>query len=275
MLRDDRESDNTSEKDLNIPALEYKYKKRRRLAVYKLLACILALVVFYYLAWELPRSELRGLFSGLVAVTIVFLFFKVASILQDSWRIVKHGKSYPQHIYEMGSGIAFFENKDMKMCEEMAASGYILTNVTMLGFYKFERALPQECSYSVDISDIRSDADEFSEYLEVFENSGWQYICSSGSIHWFRGPKGAAPIYTNSASLFLKYEKMRRLSLWCVISGILMAAAFFALSRIFPYPVSMMFLFAMGIGVGLALAMSLGVILNHRLIMRIKKLQNS
>ncbi|MCL2566159.1 MAG: DUF2812 domain-containing protein [Defluviitaleaceae bacterium] len=264
MARDNKELD----------SLEYKYKKRRRMAVYKFLASALVLIVFFYLAWLLPRSLPRNLFSGLAGVTIVFLFFKVASILQNSWRIVKHGKSYPQYIYEIGNGLAFFENKDMKMCEEMAAIGYLLTNVTTLGFYKFERALPQECSYSVDISDIKYDAEEFSEYLKIFEGGGWEYICSSGSIHWFRGSKGAVPIYTDNASLALKYEKMRKLSLWCVISGILVAIAFFALSRIFPYPVSLMFLFAMGTGIGLALAMSVGVILNHRLIMRLKKLQN-
>jgi len=258
-----------------LDSLGDRYKKRRRLAVYKFLASVLALVVFYYLAWHLPRSLPRNIFSGLAGVAIVFLFFKVASVLQNSWRIVRHGKSYPQHIYEVGNGLAFFENKDMKMCEEMAASGYLLVTVTPFGFYKFERALPQELSYSVDISEIKPDAEEFSEYLEIFEGGGWEYICSSGSIHWFRGPKGAAPIYTDSASLALKYEKMRKLSLWCVISGILVAAAFFALSRLFPYPVSLMFLFAMGLGIGLALAMSIGVILNHRLIMRLKKLQNS
>jgi len=253
--------------------LEEKFKKRRRLAVYKFLACGAALVLFFYLAWLLPRSVPRGLFSALAGVTIVFIFFELSSVLQNSWRILKHGKSYPRHIYEIGNGLAFSEDKDMRMCEEMAANGYMLEAVSW-GFYKFERSMPAELSYSVDLSQIKKDTEDFDEYLAIFEKAGWSYVCSVSTLHWFRAPKGTTPIYTESNSLALKYERMKKLSLWCVISGIMVAVMFFGLSRLFPYPVSLMFLLAMGLGLGLALAMSVGVALNHRLIVRLKKLQN-
>lgn len=261
--------------NLGVKTLDEKYKRRRKLALYKLFASIAALVVFFYLAWLLPRSVPRGLFSGLAGVAIVFLFFEISSILQNSWRILRHGKSFPKHIYEVGSGLAFFEEKDMKMCEEMAVNGYLLDSVTAWGFYKFERALPGELSYSVDFSDIKKEAENFPDYLEIFESAGWSYVCSLGTFHWFRAPKDTVPIYTDSKSLALKYEKMRRLSVWCVVSGTLVAIVFFSLSRVFPYPVvTLMFLGAMGLGLGLALAMSVGVVLNHRLINRLKRLQN-
>ena len=253
--------------------LEQKYKKRRRMAIYKLLASIIAVMVFFHLAWHVPRAFGFNMFSMLAGASIVFFFFEVWGVLQNSWRILKFGKTYPQYIYEIGQGLAFFEEKDIQMCEEFAASGYRLSSV-FFGLYKFERALPEECDFSVDFTDIKASDADFGEYLASFAKAGWQYTCSCSSLHFFRAPKGNAPMFSNNADLSRKYVKMRNLSTWCVIAGIFTALGSFLFSRIFPYPIYHMFHLLMGLGIGLSLAMSVGVILNQRLIVRHRRLQD-
>ena len=253
--------------------LEQKYKKRRRIAIYKLLASSIVVLVFFYLAWHVPRTFGFNMLSMLAGASIVFFFFEIWGVLQNSWRILRFGKTYPQYIYEIGHGLAFFEEKDIHMCEEMAAHGYRLVSV-VFGLYKFERALPEECDFSVDISDIKADSEDFGEYLENFERSGWAYTCSCSALHYFRAPKGQQPIFSNSANLSRKYIKMRSLSIWCVIAGIFTTLGSFLFSRLFPYPISIMFYLLIGLGIGLSLAMSVGAVLNHRLIIRLKRLQN-
>ena len=252
--------------------LEQKYKKRRRMAIYKLLASIIAVIVFFHLAWHVPRTFGFNMFSMLAGGSIVFFFFEIWGVLQSSWRILRFGKTYPQYIYEIGHGLAFFEEKDIKMCEEFAAHGYRLSSV-IFGLYKFERALPEECDFSVDITDIKATDTDFGDYLEKFAEAGWQYTCSCSALHYFRAPKGQIPMFSDNADLSRKYKKMRSLSVWCVIAGIFTAIGSFLFSRLFPHPISLMFQLLMGVGIGLSLAMSVGVILNQRLIVRLKRLK--
>lgn len=144
--------------------------------------------------------------------------------------------------------------------------GYLLESVTALGFYKFAKGRPSDCSYSVDFSELKKEAEGFDEYLEIFERGGWNYVCSVGALHWFCAPKSTMPIYTDSRNLSQKYERMRRLSIWCAALGVLVAVVFFALARRLPYSA---LLIVFGLGLGLALVMSVGAILNHRLIKRL------
>jgi len=263
------QTNNTDHKNF----FEQRYKKRRRTALYKLLVSAAFVLLFFNLAWYLPRNFERTIFTALAAVSIVFFFFEAWSVLGNSWRTLKFGKSYPQYIYEKGYGLAFFEEKDMQMCKELAAHGYRLLSVSF-GLYKFERALPEECDFFVDFTDIKVNSEGFEEYLEGFENGGWYYVCSTSALHFFRAPKGQPLIFTNSASLNRKHKKMRSLSIYCVIAGLFTALFSLWFAHIFPYPIAVIFRLLLGVGIGLSLAMSVSALLNHRMLVRLRKLQS-
>ena len=252
--------------------LERYYKNRRRAALYKLLVSAVLVLLFFNLAWYLPRNLERNIFSALAAVSVVIFFFESWSVFGNSLRALKFGKSYPPFIYEIGRGLAFFEEKDMQMCENLAAHGYMLVSA-FFGLYKFERALPLECDFLMDISEVKVGDDGFYEYANRFEQGGWTYVCSTSALHFFRAPKNTKRMFTNSPGLGRKYAKMRNLCTWCVIAGAISALFGLFMAQLFPYPIATMFYLLAGIGFGISLAMSVGVVINQRLFKRLKGLQ--
>ena len=248
---------------------ELTYKNRRRVVCGRFLAYALT----YALAWFgvlsfIPWPVLPTIRGLAFVFTLVYLAELLGLLLARG-----------RYIYIMGNGLAFFEGRDLQLCEKMAAGGYTLCHVNNLGFYKFERAQPEDCCYSVDFSDLKSCSEGFNEYLTIFEGGGWQYACSYKTFHYFKAPKGTTPIYTDNAGLQLKHEKMRKISLWCTVIGGVVAVVCFALATtFFTYPASrvvfILLMLAAGAGFGLALAMGWGIILNHRRAVRMRKLQD-
>jgi len=252
--------------------LEQYYKDRSRAALFKLLFSAVLVLLFFNLAWYLPRNFERSIFTALAAVSVVIFFFESWSVFGNSWRALKFGKSYPPHIYEIGRGLAFFEKQDLKMCENLAARGYMLTSV-FFGVYRFERALPAECDFFIDLAEIKAVDEGFSEYIGRFEQAGWHYLCSNSTLHFFRAPKGSVPIFTDSPSLARKYVKVRSLSIWGIIAGLFTALGALFMVQIFPPQLSVMFYLLMGIGFGISLTTSVAALLNHRLIVRLNSLR--
>lgn len=248
------------------------YRKTRRVTAYSLLLCILATAALYALTQHLPIFALRLVVSALMGVAGFFAVIYLIELLS----ILIAG---PRYIWKLGNGLAFSENKDMKMLEQMQAEGYSLCCVNRAGFYKFELSQPEEASYSVDYLHAKPGSEEYAGYIEIFESAGWEHVCSSGDyMHWFKAPKGTTPIYTDNDSLLTKYQKMRKISVWCVVGGGLASILFFALASLFFYPAPftpfIVFMTAGGAAGGFALAMSAGALLNHARISRLKKSHN-
>ena len=254
--------------------LEQYYKDRSRAALYKLLFSAVLVLLFFNLAWYLPRNFERNIFSALAAVSVVIFFFESWSVLGNSWRALKLGKSYPPHIYEIGRGLAFFEKQDTQMCANLAAHGYMLTSV-FFGLYRFERTFPVECDFFIDLAEIRAGDEGFPEYIYRFEQAGWHYLCSNSALHFFRAPKGSETIFTDSPSLLRKYVKMRSLSAWCVVAGLFTAFSALFMLQIFPPELGAAFYLLLGVGLGLSLTMSVFAVLNHRLITRLNSLRRN
>ena len=256
--------------------LAQRFRKNRRAEIRWLLAFIFILAVAFALLWLLPPGAMRpwigGLLGGLIGGGSGLAVFEAINVY-SSWQASRTGKSQPKYLRKLGYGLAFAERKDMEMCEDMAAMGYVLCSVSSLGFYKFERAQPEELSYSVDYVQIKKNSEEFNRYIEIFESGGWTYVCGCDKMHWFRAPRGTTPIYTDNADLAQKYVKMRNLSVWCTVGGGLMAAAAFALTSLlgpFPSWADLLIRIAGGASGGVALAMSVGALLNHLRVLRLR-----
>ena len=246
-------------------------KKRRRKAVSGLLGYGAVAAIAFYLIYFPPfhfPAIIFMILGGTLGGTGIFALIK---LIELPWLI----RSRPRHIYKLGNGLAFSENKDMKLCEEMAAEGYVLTTVNNLGFYKFERAEPEDCVYSVDYTDLTPCAEGFGEYIELFETGGWKHVFSCDGTHWFKAPRGTTPIYTDSASLSEKHAKMRRFSLHVVLGAAPVAAVcFIAAWFVPPLWISNVLLVSGAAVAGLGAAMLWAVVLNHRRVLRLEKRQD-
>ncbi|MBU0935629.1 MAG: DUF2812 domain-containing protein, partial [Spirochaetes bacterium] len=89
--------------------------------------------------------------------------------------------------------------------EEQAAKGWQLETVGWPGIYRFREAQPAKVSYRMDyFSGKDRDA-----WLNLFEEAGWQPVCSCTGYHYFRHPMGSGrEIFTDRSSLLQKYRRL-------------------------------------------------------------------
>ncbi|KAF1296207.1 hypothetical protein BAU15_10500 [Enterococcus sp. JM4C] len=75
--------------------------------------------------------------------------------------------------------------KEEKYLERMAESGWGLVNYNSLGFYRFEKIVPEKRNYRIDYR-LFANKKDYLNYLTLFEDSGWQAVSSNhGSSHHF------------------------------------------------------------------------------------------
>jgi hypothetical protein len=130
----------------------------------------------------------------------------------------------------MGHGLAFEDDKDIVMIQEMASKGWAFEGVT-LAWFRFVQAEPELADFAFDFNPIKAGCDGFGEYLEIFEAGGWQHVWSESWMHLFKAAPGTTPIYTDNTALRERYAQlerfMRKSTLWCaVIAALLWVAGF-------------------------------------------------
>ncbi|MCY9111312.1 DUF2812 domain-containing protein [Bacillus atrophaeus] len=109
-----------------------------------------------------------------------------------------------QKKYMMSEGLAFSEEKDMKKLSDMASKGWVLDSFAFMG-YKLKKAAPRNVTYSIDYRAVAEDS--MDEYLEIFENAGWEHVCSEYTTHIFAAAPGTKPIYSDSSTKIDKYKQ--------------------------------------------------------------------
>ena len=109
--------------------------------------------------------------------------------------------------YVPSGGLLLSEEEDMKTLSKLAKEGWILESFEKLS-YKLRKSEVEDVEYCIDYNEVK---DDWNEYISLFENSEWNYICSYKGWHFFKAPKGTKPIYSDKESLSLKYEKQYKL----------------------------------------------------------------
>lgn len=109
--------------------------------------------------------------------------------------------------YIMNMGLAFDENRAMKKLSQMAQEGWILKKMTLFR-YKLIKAEPKELIYEMDYKELDENKNE---YFEIFENSGWEHMCSFGPVHFFAASPNTMHIYTDKETYLGKYTKSKKL----------------------------------------------------------------
>jgi len=128
---------------------------------------------------------------------------------------------------ESKTRIRFFtvwtEKKEMEWLDRMARDGWALTQVVPF-VYSFQRSAAGSYIHRADFRIGKFDEEE---YLSLFRDAGWEYLCRVGGWYYFRIDANVHPIteiYTDNSS---KAQKYRRL-LWFLLI-VLFHAAYFTL----------------------------------------------
>ncbi len=93
--------------------------------------------------------------------------------------------------------------------ENMSQKGYHLSSVGLPGFYMFSVAEPQNYVYQLDYQSFYKK--DKGEYLQLFQDAGWEHIGEMSAWQYFRKEVKAAEtpeIFTDIESKIAKYKRV-------------------------------------------------------------------
>lgn len=119
--------------------------------------------------------------------------------------------------------IADFKEEE-EWLKEMHRSGWKLTGMTPPCFFYFVRCRPEEVVYQLDFRNRRDGYG--AEYLQMFQDCGWEYVDSCVSYHYFRKPAAQMEeeeeIFSDNASradLLGRIWKWRMMPIFVIFFG--------------------------------------------------------
>jgi hypothetical protein len=101
------------------------------------------------------------------------------------------------------------DEKEEGWLEEMSQTGWHLKYVHLPCVYGFERGEPSRYSYRLDY--MLSNKNKFNEYLQIFQDAGWEYLGEmSNWRYWRKTVLNDEPqeIFTDRESKIKKYQRM-------------------------------------------------------------------
>lgn len=103
---------------------------------------------------------------------------------------------------------AWQDEKEEAWLGEMAQAGWHLQWPVLPGIYTFQAGPPRDDVYRLDF--ITSNKD-FQNYLQLFQDAGWEHLGSFGGWQYFRKTRQgneATEIYTDPESKIQKYRRL-------------------------------------------------------------------
>lgn len=103
---------------------------------------------------------------------------------------------------------AWQDEKEEAWLREMAQQGWHLVSPDFPGFYTFQQEEPRDIVYRLDFITSKIDRDE---YMQLFEDAGWEHVGAMMSWQYFRkeAKAGQDPeIYTDPESKIQKYLRL-------------------------------------------------------------------
>ncbi|OMF91875.1 DUF2812 domain-containing protein [Paenibacillus sp. FSL R7-0273] len=137
---------------------------------------------------------------------------------------MKNNSKQTKHVLTMG--LAFAEEAEMKKLSRLAAQGWLLDRLSPFGFI-VRRGTAHKLDYCLDIRMLQP-AEEH-EYRDLFADSGWNHVCSSGDLHIFSAEPGTVPIHTDRETLYDKYSRVVRQSRTAALIALMLTAVNFIL----------------------------------------------
>lgn len=117
-------------------------------------------------------------------------------------------KKKPRVIKRLKFFLAWQEQKERQWLEEMAQNGWLLSTAAPF-LYTFEEGEPGAYTYQFDFNPLKKS--ERQEYLQLYQDDGWEKAAEVGSWFYFRkkgDSRGSREIYTDPVSLKKKYKRL-------------------------------------------------------------------
>lgn len=129
------------------------------------------------------------------------------------------------------------DDKEEAWLEEMSTSGWHLTAVKLMGRYTFKKGVPRRCIYRLDY--MWMDKKKFADYLQIFQDAGWEYIGEMSNWRYWRKPVAAgetAEIFTDNESKIKKYQRVLAYLVFFLLFLVIMGINLYRIK--IPYPES-------------------------------------
>lgn len=103
---------------------------------------------------------------------------------------------------------AWQDEKEEAWLRKKAQEGWHLSSFVLPCVYRFQRGEPRDIVYRLDFVTSRT---PLPDYLQLFEDAGWEHLGSMMGWQYFRKPASAAganEIYTDPQSKVQKYRRL-------------------------------------------------------------------
>lgn len=99
------------------------------------------------------------------------------------------------------------EDREMEWLRQMSLKGWHLISVCIF-VYTFEKGEPMDIHYYGDFKSINKR--DVAEYLDIFKDAGWKYICRQGNWFYFSSPADNKykEVYSDNQSRLGKYRML-------------------------------------------------------------------
>lgn len=111
----------------------------------------------------------------------------------------------------MCSGLAFSDQKDMKMLHEYALEGWIFKEMKGLSYILYKEE-PQDLIFSYTLQKVKKE--DMEDFVRFFEEGGWHRIPSKDdTTHFFYAKPGTPPLHTSVETRAVEYQPIFKYSL--------------------------------------------------------------
>jgi hypothetical protein len=100
------------------------------------------------------------------------------------------------------------DDKEETWLEEMSAGGWHLQSVGLPWTYTFAQGTARPYIYRLDY--MYMDKKKLAEYLQIFQDAGWEYLGEMSNWRYWRKPadaSGPVEIFTDNESKIKKYQR--------------------------------------------------------------------
>jgi hypothetical protein len=126
------------------------------------------------------------------------------------------------------------DEKEEAWLGEMSTEGWHLRSVALMGRYSFETGDARLYTYRLDY--IMLNKDKRAEYLQIFQDAGWEYIGEMSNWQYWRKPAvaGETPeIFTDNDSKIKKYQRLLLYLAFMLILLVILGRSLFTGSQAF------------------------------------------
>lgn len=121
--------------------------------------------------------------------------------------------------YILCSGLAFGDYEDMEMLHIYAKKGWIFREFK-LGAYVLHKEEPMDVIFNYDLQKLKKE--DISEYLMIYERSGWKLVDHSSEYYFFVAPNGTVNLHTDQMTRDQQFRTAFFMGLIAFLLGVLL-----------------------------------------------------